>query len=102
MTTTAVIPIKQLENAKQRLAGLLGPAERSELFKAMVQDDQATIAEILPDRDSENGDIYSTGLKVVVPDGTTSLNRGMFDSNTEFLTLSEFRAWLRENGLSGS
>lgn len=38
MTTTAVIPIKQLENAKQRLAGLLSPEERSGLFKSMVED----------------------------------------------------------------
>lgn len=38
MTTTAVIPIKQLSNAKQRLSGLLDPAERQGLFAAMVQD----------------------------------------------------------------
>lgn len=38
MRTSAVIPIKQLENAKQRLAGLLSPEERRSLFKAMVTD----------------------------------------------------------------
>ena len=38
MTTTAVIPIKQLENAKQRLAGLLTPEERRLVFTAMVKD----------------------------------------------------------------
>ncbi len=38
MTTTAVIPIKQLKNAKQRLAELLSAEERRELFKAMVED----------------------------------------------------------------
>ena len=38
MTTTAVLPIKQLENAKQRLAGLLSADERRQLFKAMVED----------------------------------------------------------------
>ncbi|WP_339911605.1 substrate-binding domain-containing protein [Symmachiella dynata] len=72
------------------------------LLKAMVEEDQATIDEILPDQGSDGGDLCRTGLKVVVPDGTTSLKREMFDSNTEFLTLSEFRAWLREHGLSGS
>ena len=38
MTTAAVIPIKQLKNAKQRLAGLLSVDERMLLFTAMVED----------------------------------------------------------------
>lgn len=38
MTTTAVIPIKQLANAKQRLSGLLCAEERRDLFTAMVCD----------------------------------------------------------------
>ncbi len=38
MNTTAVIPIKQLENAKQRLSGLLDATERKLLFRAMVED----------------------------------------------------------------
>ena len=38
MSTTAVIPIKQLEDAKQRLSGLLNSNERKLLFQAMVDD----------------------------------------------------------------
>ena len=38
MTTTAVLPIKRLDNAKQRLGGLLDPDERRGLFRAMVED----------------------------------------------------------------
>lgn len=38
MSTSAVIPIKQLEDAKQRLSGLLNPNERKLLFQAMVVD----------------------------------------------------------------
>lgn len=38
MTTSAVIPIKQLEDAKQRLSGLLNSDERMRLFQAMVED----------------------------------------------------------------
>jgi 2-phospho-L-lactate/phosphoenolpyruvate guanylyltransferase len=38
MTTVAVIPIKQLQDAKQRLAPLLNPEERQHLFAAMVED----------------------------------------------------------------
>jgi 2-phospho-L-lactate guanylyltransferase len=38
MTTVAVIPIKQLNGAKQRLAGVLRAEERQALFKCMVED----------------------------------------------------------------
>lgn len=38
VTTTAVIPIKQLADAKQRLSGLLSAEERKALFTAMVAD----------------------------------------------------------------
>ena len=38
MTTTAVIPVKQLEDAKQRLSQLFSPEERKGLFQAMVED----------------------------------------------------------------
>ncbi len=38
MTTTAVIPIKQLADAKQRLGGMLTSDERTRLFRAMVED----------------------------------------------------------------
>lgn len=38
MTTSVVLPIKQLENAKQRLAGLLNAEDRKALFSAMVED----------------------------------------------------------------
>lgn len=38
MTTTVVIPIKQLENAKQRLGSLLSASQRAGLFQAMVED----------------------------------------------------------------
>ena len=38
MSTSAVIPIKQLENAKQRLAPILDTGERNNFFRAMVED----------------------------------------------------------------
>lgn len=38
MKTSAVIPIKQLENAKQRLSDSLSSSERRALFTAMVED----------------------------------------------------------------
>ena len=38
MTTTAVIPVKQLANAKQRLSSFLSANDRAALFSAMVRD----------------------------------------------------------------
>ena len=38
MNISLVIPIKQLQNAKQRLSGVLQPLERSALFTAMIKD----------------------------------------------------------------
>lgn len=72
------------------------------LMKALVEDDQATIAEILPNRDAENGDLYDTGLKVVVPDASSPLKADLFNENTQFLTLKEFQDWLQKYGLTGS
>lgn len=45
MTTCAVIPIKNLTHAKQRLAGVLSGGERQALFQAMVEDVLRTLAE---------------------------------------------------------
>lgn len=38
MSISLVIPIKQLENAKQRLSGVLSDVQRRDLFRAMVED----------------------------------------------------------------
>jgi ribose transport system substrate-binding protein len=72
------------------------------LMKALVQNDQATIKEMLPDLGKPDGDLYDTGLKVVVPDGETPLKPEMFEKKTEFLRLGEFRSWLAKYGLQGS
>lgn len=38
MSTVAVIPVKQLANAKQRLSGVLSAEQRRDLFRAMLED----------------------------------------------------------------
>ncbi len=38
MTTVAVVPVKQIANAKQRLGGLLSAEQRAQLFRAMFED----------------------------------------------------------------
>lgn len=42
----AVLPVKDLATAKQRLAPVLSPAQRRELFRAMLQDVLATLAAV--------------------------------------------------------
>lgn len=42
----AVLPIKDLAHAKQRLAGVLAPGERRHLFTAMVEDVLAALAQV--------------------------------------------------------
>jgi len=72
------------------------------LMKALVEDDQATIHKMLPNLGKPDGDIYDTGLKVVVPDDNKALKSKMFQKTTQFLTLSEFRQWLAKYNLRGS
>jgi ribose transport system substrate-binding protein len=72
------------------------------LMKALVEKDEATVKQMLPDQGKPDGDIYDTGLKVVVPDEGSPLKREMFDKKTEFLKLSDFRKWLDKYKLTGS
>lgn len=46
MTISAVLPIKNLLSAKQRLAGVLTPAERQQLCEAMVRDVLCVLAKL--------------------------------------------------------
>jgi ribose transport system substrate-binding protein len=57
---------------------------------------------MFPNRAEDGGDIYDTGLKLVVPDESSPLNAEMFDEKTQFMTLPEFQAWLDKYGLKGS
>jgi ribose transport system substrate-binding protein len=57
---------------------------------------------MLPFKGRANGDLYDTGLKVVVPDASSRLRADMFDKNTQFLELPKFREWLAKYKLTGS
>lgn len=72
------------------------------LLKALVKDDKQVISEMLPNHGKPDGDIYDTGLKVVVPAGETPLNPTMFSKQVEFLDLPKFQEWLARYNLSGS
>lgn len=70
-------------------------------LKAMVTKDTATLKEMFPTEGQEGGDLFDTGLKVVVPPGSP-LKADQFGKKTQFLQLSEFQAWLDKYGLTGS
>jgi len=72
------------------------------LLRALVQEDKDTIKSMLPQHGEPGGDVYDTGLKVVVPDGENPLSADMFDKSVEFQDLSTFQKWLAKFGLTGS
>jgi ribose transport system substrate-binding protein len=72
------------------------------LLKALYEKDEAAIKEMLPKHGKKDGDVYDTGLKVVVPDTGSPLSAEMFSKKTQFLKLSEFRSWLKKYNLTGS
>ncbi len=81
----------------------------TQLMKALIEEDHAKIAEMYPNYDPEtkqfsgdDADIYTTELRVVVPDEGSPLTADMFNSDTRFFKYSEFQDWLRERGLKGS
>ncbi len=72
------------------------------LMHALVRKDEATIKQMLPNQGKPDGDLYDTGLKVVVPDGDARLKADMFDKKTQFMPFSKFREWMAKYNLSGS
>jgi len=72
------------------------------LLQALVKDDKGTIATMLPKHGEAGGDIYDTGLKVVVPDASSPLKKDQFDSNVQFLELPAFQEWMSKYSLTGS
>jgi ribose transport system substrate-binding protein len=73
------------------------------LLKAMVDEDAAVLAEMFPQAGQPGGDVYTTGLRVVVPDTSSPVTQQLFDpAVAEFMTLPAFKSWLEKYGLTGS
>jgi ribose transport system substrate-binding protein len=74
------------------------------LLQAMAKKDGAVEQEMFPDPDGEDGNIYYTDLKVVVPnaDSPIYVRKGEFGEGVQVQTIDEFRAWLDEYGLKQS
>jgi ribose transport system substrate-binding protein len=72
------------------------------LLKALAQKDEATIKEMFPKAGEPEGDLYDTGLKIVVPSADSPLKAEMFSEKTEFFDLPAFRKWLTDHHLESS
>lgn len=72
------------------------------LLKALVLDDQATFKAMFPKYGEPDGDLYRTGLKLVVPDSGSKVTQEILDPDTQFLKLSEFKEWMKKYGLKAS
>lgn len=77
--------------------------EGVKLLQALVADNQALVSEMFPSyAQSGTSDIYSTELRVVVPDEGSPITPDLFRKETQFFKHSDFLTWLKERGLSGS
>jgi len=77
--------------------------EGVKLLQALVADDQSVISAMYPNySQSGTGDIYSTELRVVVPDTGSTIAPTLFGEGTDYFLHSQFLEWLKERGLSSS
>ena len=73
------------------------------LLKAMHEKDEAAQKEMYPNFGQPDGDIYTTGLRIVAPDTGSPLKADQFDSKVvEFMTLTQMREWLAKYKLKSS
>jgi len=73
------------------------------LLRAMHTGDEATVKEMFPRRGEPDGDIYATGLRLIVPAGESPLSDEKLETkNVEVMPLPAFREWLAKYGLSSS
>jgi ribose transport system substrate-binding protein len=72
------------------------------LMKALTEDDKATVKKMLPKLGQPDGDIYDTGLRVVVPDKAAAPKADLFEKRLEYFKLADFHKWLDKYTLAGS
>jgi ribose transport system substrate-binding protein len=82
----------------------------TQLMLALAQKDGKAIQAIYPDYDpatgkfaKDDGDIYTTELRIVVPDSDSpAVKADLFDKGTKYFQFKDFKAWLDERKLIGS
>jgi len=73
------------------------------LLKAMVEGDDTVLKEMFPQAGAPDGDVFTTGLRVVVPSAESPVKKDLFDPKVvEFMTLPDFKAWLAKYNLTSS
>ena len=78
------------------------------LLRAMLASDEAAVKEMFPRRGEPDGDIYTTGLRLIVPNTESPLNsmktgaESAVSKGVEIMPLPAFREWLAKYGLSSS
>lgn len=73
------------------------------LLKAMIQDDKSVTDEMFPKFGQPDGDIFTTGLRIVVPNAESPVKADMFDPTVvEFMELPAFQDWLKKYNLTSS
>jgi ribose transport system substrate-binding protein len=72
------------------------------LLKALIEKDEKTVSEMFPHQGQPEGDLYSTGMRVVAPNEGSPLTADLFGKNTDFYKLDDFKKWLAERDLEGS
>ena len=73
------------------------------LLLAMLDGDSDTIGEMFPNPDAPDGDVHTTGLRIIVPEEGSVLGGESFDPTpAERMTLPAFREWLANYGLTSS
>ena len=73
------------------------------LLAAMLEGDETTLQEMFPQAGAPDGDIHTTGLRLIVPNENPLVKPDdVPGTGHEYLPLSKFREWLATYGLSSS
>ena len=72
------------------------------LLAGMAGKNEAVQKEMLPQLGQPDGDLFDTGIKVVVPDDKSVITGSQFTGKVQHMTLATFKEWLAKYGLSGS
>jgi ribose transport system substrate-binding protein len=72
------------------------------MLRALLDKDEKTLSEMLPQFGQPDGDLFDTGLKVVVPSEASPIKAGHFTGKVEFMLLKDFQEWLKKYGLTMS
>jgi ribose transport system substrate-binding protein len=71
------------------------------LLKAMVTADDNVVKEMFPNSGKPDGDVYTTGLRVIVPSEASPIKADLFDPKiVEFMTLPKLKEWLAKYKLT--